>query len=190
MPLLVSIHIQAGVTEKHHLMFSSFKKSTFQNLYSVFPTLVSIVVQGSCICVWIIWLILFPTQLLARRSECSLCLKTRHESKYEFKDCWVCSYTYSEKSILFYTCKQNTFSVRESKVLVVLHFESIRVFNNSFTCRVSVAVGLRFSHHLNFSNELLMRGQLLMEIRKTFIEELCWGKVCYLIMLWYKSLQL
>jgi len=55
---------------------------------------------------------------------------------------------------------------------VDLYFESIRVFKNLFTCRVSVAVGLRLSHHLNFSNELLMRGQLLMEIRKTFVEEL------------------
>lgn len=84
----------------------------------------------------------------------------------------MCSYIYSEKSILLYRCKLNTFSERESKGLVVLHFESIRVFNNLFTCRVSVAVGLRLSHHLNFSNELLMRGQLLMEIRKTLIEEL------------------
>lgn len=57
------------------------------------------------------------------------------------------------------------------------------VFNKLFTCRVYVAVGLRLSHHLNFSNELLMRGQLLMEIRKTFIEELYGGKVCYLVML-------
>lgn len=122
---------------------------------------------------WIIWLVLFPVQLLAwRKSECSLCLRTSHESKHGFKDCWVCSSIYSEKSVPLNRCKGNTFSAGESKVLVVLRFEPIRVFNNLSTCRVSVAVGLRLSHHLNFSNELLMRGQLLMEIRKTFIEEL------------------
>lgn len=49
-------------------------------------------------------------------------------------------------------------------------------FSIIYSQAVSVAVGLHLSHHLNFSNELLMRGQLLMEIRKTFIEELYWVK--------------
>lgn len=79
---------------------------------------------------------------------------------------------YSEKSVSLYRCKKNTFSVRERKVLVVLYCEFIRVFSNLLSCRVSVAVGLCSLHDLNFSNELLMRGQLLMEIRKTFTDEL------------------
>lgn len=100
------------------------------------------------------------------------CLKISHELKYGFKEIYIYTHTHIQRNVSLHRCKLNPFSVRESKVLVVLHFESIRVFNDLFTRRVSVAVGLLLSHHLNFSNDPLMRGQLLMEIRKTFIEEL------------------
>lgn len=93
-----------------------------------------------------------------------------------------CADMYIYMNVIYFTDVNEIFCSQRNKFLWSFTLNP-SVFNNLFTCRLTVTVGLRLSHHLNFSNELLMRGQLLMEIRKTFIEELYGGKVCYLIML-------
>lgn len=165
----------------------------FQNVYSIFPALVPTVVPGpdidSHLHVCLNYLASsFSYEVTCKEKKLMFSIRKSAMSQSMDFRIYIYRYIYSEKSISLHKCKQSPFSARESMVLVVLNFESIRVFNDLCICRVSVSVGLLLSHHLIFSDESLMRGQLLMEIRKTFTEELVRGRVCYPIMFGYKSL--
>lgn len=92
----------------------SFVWSTFQNLYSIFPASVSIVVPGPDTDLHLhICLILFPVKFHARRSECSVFEKPPWPCKYGLKDIYAYIDIFREKYFTSQSQTKSFFSERK-----------------------------------------------------------------------------